>query len=65
MKIRDYSSGYAIVKYNYWLKYGVNAYVERYTDDLEDARYIKNSLEIVDTKPFVIINCETEEVESY
>ena len=65
MKVKDFDRGYAIIKYNYWLKYKQNSFVERYSHDLNEAKFIKDSLERCDRIPFVVINCETQEIESY
>lgn len=54
MRVRD-TDGYAIVKSSYWDKYGNNAFVERICYDLDEARYVRNSLERCDGISFTII----------
>lgn len=54
MRVRD-TDDYAIVKSSYWDKYGNNAFVERICYDLDEARYVRNSLERCDGIEFTII----------
>lgn len=56
-KVRDVRSGYAVVVRQYWINYGMNAFVDRICYDLDEAKYVRNSLERADKMSFVIIDC--------
>lgn len=46
---------YLIILEKYWKKYGNNAYVDRVCCDLEEAEYVRDSLERNDRMNFVIV----------
>lgn len=56
MKVANLVNGYAIVPANRWRKFGLNAEVERFTTNLDEARYIRSSLERNDGISFVIVD---------
>lgn len=56
MKVANLANGYAIVPANRWRKFGLNAEVERFTINLDEARYIRSSLERNDGISFVIVD---------
>lgn len=56
MKVANLTNGYAIVPTSRWRKFGLNAEVERFTTNLDEARYIRSSLERNDGISFVIVD---------
>lgn len=56
MKVANLVNGYAIVPTSRWRKFGLNAEVERFTTNLDEARYIRSSLERNDGISFVIVD---------
>lgn len=56
MKVANLTNGYAIVPASRWRKFGLNAEVERFTTNLDEARYIHSSLERNDGISFVIVD---------
>lgn len=56
IKVVNLTNGYAIVPASRWRKFGLNAEVERFTTNLDEARYIRSSLERNDGISFVIID---------
>ena len=56
MKVANLVNGYAIVPASRWRKLGLNAEVERFTTNLDEARYIRSSLERNDGISFVIVD---------
>lgn len=46
---------YLIILEKYWNKYGNNAYIDRVCYDLEEAEYVRESLERNDRMNFVIV----------
>ena len=54
MRVKD-SSGYLVVAKKYWNQYGMMAYVDRVCINLDEARYVRDSLERCDGMAFVII----------
>lgn len=56
MKVANLTNGYAIVPESRWRKFGLNSEVERFTTNLDEARYIRSSLERNDGISFVIID---------
>lgn len=56
MKVANLMHGYAIVPASKWRKFGLNSEVERFTTNLDEARYIRSSLERNDGISFVIVD---------
>lgn len=56
IKVANLTNGYAIIPASKWRKFGLNAEVERFTTNLDEARYIRSSLERNDGISFVIID---------
>ena len=56
MKVANLTNGYAIIPTSRWRKFGLNAEVERFTTNLDEARYIRSSLERNDGISFVIVD---------
>lgn len=56
MKVANLTNGYAIVPASRWRKFGLNSEVERFTTNLDEARYIRSSLERNDGISFVIVD---------
>lgn len=55
MRVRDDQINYLVVVKRYWMQYGNMAYVDRVCFDLDEARYVRDSLERCDGMEFVII----------
>lgn len=55
-KVTNLVNGYAIVPASRWRKFGLNSEVERFTTNLDEARYIRSSLERNDGISFVIVD---------
>ena len=49
------NDAYLVVAAKYWDKYGMDAFVDRVCWDLEEAKYVRSSLERADGMSFVII----------
>lgn len=56
MKVANLVNGYAIVPTSRWRKFGLNAEVERFATNLDEARYIRSSLERNDGISFIIVD---------
>lgn len=56
-QIKNIDKGYAILLRRVWDKRGEQAYAERWTDDIEEARRLKSTLERNDGFQFVIVQC--------
>lgn len=56
IKVANLTNGYAIVPASKWRKFGLNSEVERFTTNLDEARYIRSSLERNDGISFVIVD---------
>lgn len=56
MKVANLTNGYAIVPASEWRKFGLNSEVERFTTNLDEARYIRSSLERNDGISFIIVD---------
>lgn len=56
IKVANLTNGYAIVPASRWRKFGLNSEVERFTTNLDEARYIRSSLERNDGISFVIVD---------
>lgn len=58
-QIKNIDKGYAILLRRVWDKRGEQAYAERWTDDIEEARRLKSTLERNDGFQFVIVQCHS------
>ena len=54
MRVKDCKSGYLVILKLWWCKYGKNAFVDRVCGTMEEAEYVKASLEKNDRKEFII-----------
>lgn len=61
MRVKSYDHGYVVVRKRYWENYGRNAYIERWCETYEEAKYVKDSLERNDGLAFLIIGVEEDE----
>lgn len=57
-KLWQVRKGFAVVAESYWYQYKNNAYVDRVCATLDEAEYVRDSLERNDGMSFCIINCE-------
>lgn len=61
MHVKDHNIGYLIVLSKNWMRYRLNAFVERVCYDLDEAIRVRFSFESSDGMPFKIINAKTQE----